>query len=90
MKATAFPPNTEVILDSIADGVFTVDKNWQITFFNRAAEEITGVMREDAMGSYCHHIFRANICEQGCALKQTIASGHRIINKTIYIVRPDG
>lgn len=30
------------ILDSIAEGVFTVDKNFRITFFNKAAEKITG------------------------------------------------
>jgi len=32
-----------VILDNIADGVFTVDLNWKITSFNKAAEKITGI-----------------------------------------------
>lgn len=31
----------EIILDSIADGVFTVDLEWKITSFNCAAEKIT-------------------------------------------------
>jgi len=31
-----------IILDSIADGVFSVDKDWRISSFNRAAEKITG------------------------------------------------
>ena len=39
---------TEAILESISDGVFTVDMNWRITSFNRAAEEITGVDRQEA------------------------------------------
>lgn len=30
---------TDIILDSIADGVFTVDRDWRITSFNRAAEK---------------------------------------------------
>ncbi|MCP4647753.1 MAG: PAS domain-containing protein, partial [bacterium] len=34
--------NTEAILESISDGVFTVDKDWRVTSFNRSAEEITG------------------------------------------------
>jgi len=34
---------TDAILESISDGVFTVDHAWRITSFNRAAEEITGV-----------------------------------------------
>ena len=31
---------TETILESISDGVFTVDPDWIVTSFNRAAEEI--------------------------------------------------
>ena len=37
------PEMIENILESISDGVFTVDSNWRISSFNRAAEEITGV-----------------------------------------------
>ena len=51
------PEGQSIILDSIADGVFTVDRNWRITSFNRAAEEITGVSRDEAIGqpvSYTH------------------------------------
>ncbi|MFH1130974.1 MAG: sigma 54-interacting transcriptional regulator [Pseudomonadota bacterium] len=81
---------TDVILDSVADGVFTVDREWIITSFNRAAEKITGIEREFAVGSLCHTIFRANICETGCALRETLRTGKSIVNKAIYIVRPDG
>ncbi len=42
---TAKPTVNDIILDSIADGVFTVDKDYRIGSFNRAAEEITGVSR---------------------------------------------
>ena len=56
----------DVILDSIADGVFTVDKDWRITTFNRAAERITGVPRKEAIGRECWDVFRSNICESGC------------------------
>ena len=37
---------TDIILDSIADGVFTVDTDWRIASFNRAAEQIIGVRRQ--------------------------------------------
>ena len=40
---------TEIILDSIADGVFTVDADFKITSFNHAAETITGIDREEAV-----------------------------------------
>ena len=33
----------QIILDSIAEGVFTVDIEKNLISFNRAAEEITGI-----------------------------------------------
>jgi PAS domain S-box-containing protein len=80
---------TDVILDSVADGVFTVDQDWVITSFNRAAEAITGVSREDAVGSYCWEVFRANICETDCAIRRALDTGKPVVNQAVYIVRPD-
>ena len=37
------PIVAQTVLDSVADGVFTVDREWRITSFNRAAERITGI-----------------------------------------------
>ncbi|RLB24421.1 MAG: Fis family transcriptional regulator [Deltaproteobacteria bacterium] len=82
--------HTSIILDSIADGVFTVDLDWRITSFNRAAEQITGIGKEEAVGRHCWEVFRANICEKQCALRQTIETGKQILNQSIYIVASDG
>jgi len=79
-----------VILESIADGVFTVDEGWQITSFNRAAEQITGTAREEAIGKRCYEVFRASICESECALKHTMATGKPVVNKTVYIFTSAG
>jgi len=79
-----------VILDSIADGVFTVDRNWQITAFNRAAELITGIPCAEAIGKPCAEVFRANICEADCALRRTMETGRPVLNRAIYIVNADG
>ena len=78
------------ILDSIADGVFTVDKDWNITSFNKAAEKITGVPRDIAIGSKCWEVFHAEVCERDCLLKKTIKSGKPCVNKIIRIVRKSG
>ena len=80
----------ESILESISDGVFTVDADWRITSFNRAAEEITGVRRRDAIGRQCSEVFRASMCESDCALRQTIKTGKPIINRPAFIVNADG
>ena len=81
---------TTVILNSIADGVFTVDMDWRITSFNRAAEEITGIAAEEALGQRCCDVFKASICETGCALRQTVETGKLVFNRPAYIVGVDG
>lgn len=77
---------TKIILDSISDGVFTIDYNWKITSFNRAAEEITGIRRQDAIGCHCWDVFRSNMCEQGCALKKTMNQGKPFVSSSAYII----
>lgn len=90
-RAGAPEPNTyEVILDSVADGVFTVDLEWRITSFNAAAEQITGVRRRDAVGQRCCDVFRASICESECALKRARELGRPVVNRTVYILTADG
>jgi len=79
-----------IILDSVNEGVFTVDRNWRITAFNKAAERITGVSGELAIGSPCCDVFRANICETNCALRRTMTSGQPIVNATAHIVNQQG
>jgi PAS domain S-box-containing protein len=78
------------ILDSIADGVFTVDAQWRITTFNRAAEFITGTSRKEAIGRNCWEVFHADICERNCLLKKTLKTNRQSINKTVHIVNNDG
>lgn len=76
----------EIILESISEGVFTVDHNWRIMTFNRAAEEITGTSRADAIGRYCWEVFRSNMCEGDCALKRTMKEGKSFVSSATYII----
>ena len=80
----------QIILDSIADGVFTVDKDWNITSFNRAAEQITGVDRQQAVGQKCFDVFHANICQTACALRETMESGRQRVDRRINILNSRG
>ncbi len=76
----------EIILESISEGVFTVDHHWRIMTFNRAAEEITGTPRADAIGRYCWEVFRSNMCEGACALKRTMKEGKSFVSSATYII----
>jgi PAS domain S-box-containing protein len=80
---------TQLILDSIADGVFTVDHEGRITSFNKAAERITGFSKEEAVGQYCHEIFRSNLCFEACALKHTAETTETIVDLEVNILNRD-
>jgi PAS domain S-box-containing protein len=84
-----FQAHHQIILDSIADGVFTVDMEMNITSFNRAAEHITRFSRKDAIGLPCYDVLRANVCEENCLLRQTIDTEQPVINYPVYILRAD-
>ncbi len=81
---------TDAILESISDGVFTVDLQWRITSFNRAAEEITGIPRKEAIGRRCSEVFRSSMCEVECALRRTLETEKPIIGKSGYIINANG
>ena len=81
---------TDSILESISDGVFTVDHQWKITSFNRAAEKITGIQREEAIGKFCWEVFRSNMCERDCPLSTTLNQGNLVIDRSGFIVDKDG
>ena len=88
--APVSPAPSETILESISDGVFTVDSEWRITSFNRAAERITGVPRREAIGRRCAEVFRSSTCGPSCALQKTLRTGKPVIGKSTYIVVADG
>jgi PAS domain S-box-containing protein len=90
IEGVTLSTETEIILNSIADGVFTVDSEWRITSFNSAAEKITGIKKAEAVGRHCWDVFKASICESLCSLRQTMETGEPIVNQAIYIVNSHG
>lgn len=82
--------DARIILDCIADGVFTVNDEMRITYFNKMAEKITGIPQEQAIGQFCFDVFRANICQKMCALQCTFKTGKMVVNEKANILRADG
>jgi PAS domain S-box-containing protein len=67
------------ILESIGEGVFTVDKNFRINYINKAAEKMTGYKRDDVLGKFCKHVFQSELCYSDCPISLVLKS-----NKNIY------
>ena len=74
------------ILNSISLGIFSVDREWRITFFNKVAEGITGLSREDVIGKYCHDVFKGELCPEGCYIKEAIKTKKDKFNGEVIIL----
>lgn len=83
------PKLYRVILDSITDGVYTVDLDWRVTSFNKAAEKITGIRRKEAIGRKCFEVLRSNMCESDCPLRRAMEARQPVSNRPLYIIRAD-
>ncbi len=88
MKST--PAFLKIILDSITEGVFTINNDRVITSFNQAAETITGFSREKAIGKKCFEIFQADICQEACALARTLKVGKNVVDLPVNILNARG
>ncbi len=78
------------ILDSIAAGVFTVDRTLRIRYFNRTAERITGISAQQATGQYCRDIIRCGECGTHCALKYAMKTGKETVDRQCSIHLDNG
>lgn len=76
---------TDVILNSIAEGVITVDKEFKITFINAAAEQMTGFKKDEVIGKFCKGIFRSDFCFSNCPIAQVLKNGKRVFDLDTFI-----
>lgn len=76
---------TDVILNSIAEGVITVDKEFRITFINEAAQKLTGFQKEEVIGQFCKGVFRSEFCLSNCPIAQVLRNGKSIFDLDTFI-----
>ena len=92
LHAELFTENARLIsiLNSITDGVLTVDNEWRITSFNPAAERITGHKAENVMGKQCYEVMKSETCKTNCPLRKTMATKIPVYDYEIEIVSARG
>lgn len=78
------------IVDSLADGVFTVDKDLRITSFNKGMEILTGQKESDVIGRSCSEILHADNCASDCPFSFTMKNGYGRANVMERIEGKDG
>jgi len=78
------------IIDSVGDGLFTVDRDWNIIFFSNSAGGIVGVDPDKAVGRKCWEVFRTEGCAENCVLRACIEEDRKIAGRIMIVERPDG
>lgn len=79
-----------LILDSMGLGVFAVDQDWNIIFFSREAERITGFSFREAMGSKCWEVFCTEFCNTRCYLQKAIRQGRSEVKRRVHFLSREG
>jgi diguanylate cyclase (GGDEF)-like protein/PAS domain S-box-containing protein len=84
------------LLDNMYDGVYFVNRDRQIFYWNKGAERITGYAEEDVVGSRCWdnilmHVDKDgnSLCTAGCPLEKVMSSGEEV-EADVFLSHKDG
>ena len=84
------PRYFSLILDSVPQGIFTVNARGEITTFNRAAQHITGYSEPDVLGRACSSVFKTDLCDTVCPLRQSIDGRESTHGRRAIVCAKDG
>jgi len=85
----------KILLDNLYDGVYFVDRNLRITYWNKGAERISGFSSSEVVGTRCTYTLMAidehgrSLCGELCPLAKTLADGIPR-DMEVYIHHRDG
>lgn len=92
----ASSPLHQAIVDNLSDGVYYVDRQRTISYWNHGAERLTGYLADDVIGRHCYDNILVhvdgdgrNLCHSACPLMQTIADG-RERQHLVWLRHADG
>lgn len=79
----------QAVLDSVAQGVFTVDREGIVTSVNRTAEQILGCAAGGVLGGRAADYFPAETCGAGSTLDETLHTGRAVRNRDLVVTLAD-
>jgi len=90
IRLVAEMDRSQSLVNSIADGIYTVDLDMCLTSFSHGSERITGYSAEEVLGKKCHEIFHTSVCDTDCPLKWTLKKQQPVHNCSATIVNRHG
>jgi len=80
----------EVVINSMSDGVLTIDKNLKIGVFNDALEKLFGYTQEEALGKTCKDMLCQDLGDKECSFYKVLATGKPVVDHEREITTKDG
>jgi PAS domain S-box-containing protein len=80
----------KIILDNLDIGIFTINRSGYITFFNSAAEKISGYDRRQVLGNPCSMILSKDAASDLAMLKDSIKNRRKEVSHRGCMMTPDG
>ena len=74
------------ILNSLSEGVLTLDKNWSVLCFNDAAEKIIGLTCEEVIGRKFQDVFMSSTCEFKPLVSKAMETGQAVSDGAVVIM----
>ncbi|HEY3315555.1 MAG TPA: PAS domain-containing methyl-accepting chemotaxis protein [Bacillota bacterium] len=88
--ATAFSIYQSVV-KSLPDPLFITDSELTVVYMNEACEQLIGYSAAETVNRMkCQDVFRSDICNNGCAIKGCMASGHSVVGARVFITHRSG
>ncbi|MGI5870142.1 MAG: sigma-54 interaction domain-containing protein [Kiritimatiellia bacterium] len=84
------PDQIRFVLDSLFEGVCTVDRDWTITSFNRSAQNLTGLSADEALGAPFSTLMDCGMLECRDLLRGVMGSGQTVRDVATRIMSRDG
>jgi len=84
------PDHCCTIVESISEGVMTIDLEKRVTYLNPAAEVMTGFSAQEAVGWQCFDILRADVCDKRCPFEHIRLHKEPHIDDRILIIYKSG
>src|SRR5574341_1042859 len=80
----------QAVLDSIAEGVFTVDRDGRITSLNRTAARILGFRAEEVLGRHSRDVFPPEVAGPTSPLHETLGNGRQVRDREVLVADRNG
>jgi diguanylate cyclase (GGDEF)-like protein/PAS domain S-box-containing protein len=81
---------TDKLLENLYDGVYFVDRDRRILYWNKGAERISGYTAGEVVGKYCHanmldHLNEegCHLCHSGCPLVDAVSRGTSTVARVL-------